>query len=231
MIECPDITQDEVSRLRSRGIEPSLNELAELIEWGRRVERPPLRTNPLLARAPVAVGCSGLLLPPLTVQAELWMDHALQWFTSRTHVYAIAMAAAIGNKAGAFDGLYRQADGVAAVSTWAKACPARYEELADAVDIILGNEPDPPKRNEDDASTDFGAIIADLAVGTGQTADYWLTRIGPEFRAAVTAVYRAAAMNSGSEFKSGGDDESINAMRGLLQTVGRIRERAAHGQT
>jgi len=224
-VTCPDITKSEVGMLRQDGIEPTLDELAELIELGRRVHEPPGRTNPLASRAHIRVGVSDLMLPPLSAQAMFWLDGNSEKFAT-LGAAMVCYAAANGRRECAFDELVTWRDIVARVRGWAACQTATNDELQDAAEILMG-EREPESAPEEDArGPGFPAIMAELANGSGQTVDYWLAHTSAEVLGGLEAIATARAAIAGVGGDTGDSDGDQQRMRDLMWCVERIRARA-----
>ena len=103
-MQCPELARSEIELLRADGIEPTLDELAELFELAKRVESPFARTNPIASRAPIAVGSSNLRLWPLSLRAEAWLEqHAAKLSTFGAAL--VGYAAAFGREPGTLESL------------------------------------------------------------------------------------------------------------------------------
>jgi len=158
MSHVPDIVAAEIEKLRAAGIEPTLEELAQLLYWGRRVENPAGEVSPLIEDAGIVVGRH--VLRPLSVQAEHWMSAVQQWMGNRLLPYAYAFAAEAGREVGAFDGLYNRRAAVDVVDAWRRRCAEPIEFIRNAVDRLIG-EPLPSDSVTVTETGDFSNAIAD----------------------------------------------------------------------
>lgn len=221
---CPDLARIEIETLRADGIEPTLDELTELIELGRRAECPHGRTNPVASRAPIRAGVDGPRLWPLTLQAEAWIEqHAGKLETLGAAL--VCYASAIGREPGAFDGLATWRDIGDAVREWAAGLTCTADDLADAADRLTGGQEPETAPGDPDARADIEDMLAALVVESGQPIEYWLAHTSAEFVAALDAVASKRAASAGMARKD--MDESAQAMRNLMWAAKRVRDRAA----
>jgi len=226
-MHCPEHAEAEILKLREAGIEPTLDELAELFELAKRVEEPFAETNPLASRAPLAVGTSGLYLYPLTLQATAWMELHCEAFADM-RILLVCYAAHVGRVPGAFDQLHGYKGILTAITDWGQTVTATATELASAEEILTGgNEPEhfaAPTQSETLTMCD---ILASLAVESGQPVEYWLTHTSEEMLAALNALARKQCAESGTGAPT--DPGAASRMQDLMWCVQRIRERAANG--
>lgn len=177
-LTCPEIVKETVSELRAKAIFPTLDQLAMLMELGRRIQEPSLRTCPYLEGEAIRAGDEGPLLRPLTIAGEYWFDQVCS-VTESDHYRGIAFcyASENGRKPGAFDGLDTPKNIIAELKRYAKGIKCTRAELEAAASRIIGDtnpgDTARAKRNPDE-SGDLGDMIAQLEAYTGQPRDYWM---------------------------------------------------------
>lgn len=224
MITCPDLAKAEIDRLRADSIEPTLDDIAALIHWAKRVERPRAGLSPLLERAPYRVG--NCKLYPLTVQAEEWIELVSEWFPASLSASLVAYAMAHGREEGAFDELTLRHKALRAVKAWRRKCTASQAEIAEAVETLIGDPP-PLKTegvgSESESLDSLTDLMAELLAGTGLPPSYWYTHTSDEMLGALRALHRRYAVSSGMGYDP--PDEAADALRSLALTAKAIRDR------
>lgn len=225
MERCPTSTASEVAALRVDGIEPTLDELARLFHWGALVECPSGRVGPQPEDAPVEVG--ELILWPLTMQAECWLDLVRGWLPPPLLTAAYGLAAERGRDAGAFDTLRARRAAVAAVSDWAATFTGTGPQLVRALErLVPAIRPTDAEPAADAEPPLLPAAIdtADLTAATGLPAEYWQTHTTRHYLAVMEAVHAERATTAGA---APDRDPSKEAYMQLLCVVAQIRKRAA----
>jgi len=221
---CPDIARHEIGKLRSDGIEPTLDELAEIIELGRRVENPRCNLSPMVEPEPLYL--ADRVLWPLTLQAEEWFATMGGSFAGEFGLCAVCYAAQHGRETGAFVPLYTMRAAMEAVRAWRAGCTATIEEVAEAAERLTGHAPrEESKRKPADA--DLGRILAELMAATGQPPEYWLVRTSVHMLDVLRAVLRREAAAVGQPARA--PDESREALRQMMLAIEAIRGRAGNG--
>ncbi|TSA40085.1 hypothetical protein D4Q85_00305 [bacterium] len=225
MTQCPHIAQAEVARLRAKGIEPTLDELACLFHWADRAEHPAGRLSPLLAGSPLEIG--GRLLWPLTLQAEQWLQWASDWIRADDMPVAVCYAAEHGRIVGHFDTLLRPNVAQSAITEWAAGCSVTRAEVEEAASSLMpSSEPlDAMTATDDAPRVDMADIYADLFGATGQPPEWWQTRTSAELMRQIRAVQRdrTEALGLGRAEQ----DQANHNMRQVLAVVAAIEERHA----
>lgn len=227
---CPSVAKTEIEDLIAQGYPPNLDEIAELIELGNRLELPHGRTNPLASRTPISVGTSGLLLPPLTLQAEMWLELYPEQLR-RLGAAMIGFASYHGGNAGAFEKLNTWRAIVEAVEAWESKLLCTAEELVCAADVLTGkNEPESAP-SDPDARANMADILAEVAVESGQPLEYWLTHTSGDLLRAMEAIGHKRAAAVGAEINEANED--AQRLRDVMWAAERVRERyrneAKHG--
>lgn len=235
-LTCPEMAKDIIASLRADGIEPTLDQIAELIELARRVQEPTRKTSPWYEGAPVRAGESGPILRPLTIQAVEWYDWAVSHFAAdETRGMAFCFAAERGHIAGAFDDLWTVAGAKRKLNEYARRLSCTRAELESAAMRVM-DESNPGDvlraRNDDgESSADFGDIMAKLEAVTGQPREYWITK--PRcyaMRVLRHAIESSSAAGVWGKEADGNDPDYIDACYNLQAAEILIREGAENGR-
>lgn len=224
-ISCPAVTATEVATLRAAGIEPTLDELTELIYWGQRVESPDHAGNVLLDLVPLSVGA--YQFPALTIQAQLWIELASAWFGQRLIPAAICYASLHGSTPGGLSHLLTQRAAVDAVTDWVAALALTQAQLDDAAARLLGPH-DPTAGHDEHGPTPtvtLADVLADLEVSTGRPAAEWLANTSDHLLRCLRALYaaRQQVAGNGTGHDEARKDESRDNMLRLCTVAERIR--------
>lgn len=235
MSKCPELAKEAVAELRADGIEPTLDDIAELIEAARKVEEPSRRTSPWFEGDPVRVGPNGPTLRPLSIQAEEWFDFAVSQFPDdKLRAAAFCYAAEHGATAGAFDVLWtrqtaetrlrRYMRGLACSPGALESAAARLMRNPSAGDIVRG-------RKESADAWDFGDVLAQLEAATGRPREYWMTQTARyAFRVLEHAIRHNMAGGAFTDAKADQEREYLRASFDFHAVTELIRERAANGR-
>lgn len=233
MLKCPELAKEAVAELRADGIEPTLDDIAELIDAARRVQEPSRRTSPWYEGDPVRVGPNGPTLRPLSIQAGEWFDFAVSVFSDdKLRGAAFCFAAEHGATEGAFDGLWNRQSaetrlvkyrrGLACAAGALESAAERVMDKTSAGDIVRA-------RKDDGDAWDFGDVLAKIEAITGRPRAYWMTqtrRYAFRVMEHATRYNMAGGMFAGSAPDS--DPEYLKASFDFQAVVELIRERSAH---
>lgn len=223
MGHCPDITRAEVAKLREAGIEPTLDELAELVLLGKRVENP--RCNLPVTVEPEPLYLADRVLWPLTLQAEEWLAVMGPQFAGVPGLCAVCYAAEHSRETGAFSELYTIGAAAEAVRQWRRSCGATAEEIAAAAERLVGEPSRPEPQPRGSETPDLSRVLADLFAATGQPPEYWLTRCSQHMLDVLRAVMRRDLAAMGDPRRA--PDDSGAALRAFGLAVDAVRKRAA----
>ena len=203
MINCPDITKAELKKLRTDGIEPTLDELTTLIMAGRAIESPRPPMIPAVTVPPVAV-CEGVIMWPLTLQAALWHNHALDWWRgTMEQVGGYGYALCHGRIKHHFDALYDETAARLAVDCWLRRLSITLEELSMCIMSVSPEAVVDVPLNENSKKAEWGDILAELEASTGEPIDYWLTNTSDYALSVLEKTYKVRAQASGAQWKEG----------------------------
>lgn len=229
------MAKEAIRELRADGIEPTLDDIAELIDAARKVQEPSRRTSPWYEGDPIRVGPQGPTLRPMTIQAEEWFDFAVSQFADdKLRGAAFLYACEHGATAGAFDALWTRQTAETRLRKYIRAFPcargamesaaARLMDKAIAGDIMRA-------RKDDGEAWDFGDVLARIEAVTGKPRSYWMTQTR---RYAFRVLEHATRYNMGggafAKSPEGIDPEYEKASYDFNATVELIRERSEHGR-
>lgn len=229
------MAKEAVEELRADGIEPTLDDITDLIDAARKVQEPSRRTSPWYEGDPVRVGPNGPTLRPLSIQAEEWFDFVVSVLANdKLRAAAFCYASEHGATAGAFDGLWTRQTaetrlvkyrrGLACTAGALESAAARVMDKTSAGDIIRA-------RKDDGGAWGFGDVLAKIEAITGRPRAYWMTqtrRYAFRVMEHATRYNMAGGMFSGSAPDS--DPEYLKASFDFQAVVELIRERNAHGR-
>jgi len=236
-LTCPEIAKEIIASLRADNIEPTLDQIAELIELARRVQEPARKTSPWYEGTPVRAGENGPTLRPLTIQAEEWFDWAVSAFADdKLRGVAFCLASERGRMEGAFEGLWAVAPAKRAIAEYSRTLACTRAELESAAMRIM-DETNPGdvirSRNaagDEAQGYDYGDLIAKLAAITGQPREYWLAQSRTyAFRVLQHAVNFAAQSGGLGAEKPQQDPDYLRASFDLQAAEVLIREGAKNG--
>lgn len=179
MLQCPSNTVDAIEKMRSAGLNPTLDHIALLIELGRRVQNPPHRTQGYLEGVGVRAGTRGPRLLPLSIEGGLWFDWATSALSGDNEkTYALALACD-PTRAGTLSDLYELSRARHAVNEYAKALACSPDELESALIRIMDEStPGDELRAERESNLDFDMAdtVAHMVSVTGLPSEYWYTK-------------------------------------------------------
>lgn len=136
------VAKNGIERLRRQGIEPDLDDIACLHDYGTRLEHPPGAPSLSVLGDPVKVG--NVILWPWSIGAERWFrERAQRWFSAipEMELYAMAFSFAMSRRPEVLVNLIDARAAAEAIRTWILSASATRQELIDAMDKLL---PDPP---------------------------------------------------------------------------------------
>jgi hypothetical protein len=226
MRECPAIAAAEIERLRSNGIQPTLDEMAWLMSLGERVESPPAATNPLLGAVPVVAGCEPFFR--LTCQARWWLSLAREWFAGVAIAHALGYAYRHGRTPGAFDALVTPAAAQRAVAEWRRRLPITDDELMDAIDRLVDNDA-PARPGEEPSEENHAQRVAQAEAISGIPVDAWKLRTQDELYAVIIEGLRLAGQYGGGDTTDAAR-HSESALVDLMVAAAEIEKRHRDGK-
>lgn len=181
---CPDIAKGEIADLRAKGLEPSLDQIATLINLARKIAEPDYRTAEYLSHVGMRAGDSQHVLRPLTIRSGIWYSWIVDQLTEDTMcMYACAFAMEHGaNPDVDFKPLFDFGKAVDAITNYATSCTATVAELKSAI-ARCGSDPDEwygrdarAKLDGDQSGDGYEDTIARLVAATGLPDTYWEQR-------------------------------------------------------
>ena len=206
MLACPSNAAEAINELRAEGLNPSLDNLALLIELGRRVQNPPHRTQQYLEGVGVRAGTRGPRFLPLSIEGGLWFDwatHSLSGDNEKTYALAMACDPAL---AGGFNDLYEVGRAKAAVHDYAAALSCNMEELESALVRIMDEAtPGDELRAERESGTTFDVsdTVAQMVAATGLPAEHWYSKpLGHALKVLTHAMEMRVSIMGGSDSRS-----------------------------
>lgn len=156
------------------------DELEALVFACKRVDNPYSEINAELMEQPIHV-CKGVWMWPLTAGAAVWLtEYASKWWKPTSTMYRWAQAYALvnGRNEGAFLSLDTKWRARAAILKTALSFGCHVGELNAAIDRAYGIDPYHQSKKkstvEEDAETDFAALVARLEVSSGIPSTQWL---------------------------------------------------------
>lgn len=161
------------------------DEIEALVLACRRVDSPYSDVNAELIGRPVRVA-RGIYLWPVTAGAQVWLsEFAARWWPESTSMFAWARVYALAHARtpGAFSSLTTHSRARLAVLATALRLACHGRELARAVALCYGSDPEVQSAACDGrlsgglsprAQTDFAALVARLEVASGIPAADWL---------------------------------------------------------
>jgi len=138
-----------VDRLRGQGIEPDADDIAAIHELGKRLENPEGLPGLSVLGNPIRAG--NCTLWPWSIGAERWYyRRALPWFEDLPEVqlYAIAFSLYYSHKPEVLVDIVDMKEAKKAIQLWASHCGATRNELASAIDKLMPDDIDPPKKED-----------------------------------------------------------------------------------
>ena len=219
-----ELARAEIAALTAEGITPTWDEAVQLNDLAADVELAG-RTDPAGAGSPVRAG--NCIFWPFTLASGEWFARAVRTniFTTRDGSRnALAFALCNGRTPEVFADLITADDCRAAVNRWvlrAGVTAAEREEAIVRVVPEIGNPHTTSKAGTDGADTADG-IIAELVVGSGLPADYWLGQLQSHAVKCLRAISRQSAAGAGL----GADDETAyrQANAKLMIVADKIRK-------
>ncbi|MGB1650253.1 MAG: hypothetical protein ACPHEP_04445 [Acidimicrobiales bacterium] len=175
---CPDMAADAINRLREKGLEPSLDHIATLIELAKRIQEPSYRTFPWLSYHGVQVGESSRRLRPLTIKSGIWFDYIVDHLVGEERHIACAIAMEFGHDPEFdFRELFDTQKARNAIAKYKTGLEFTFDELEDAIlrctDESL--EADRMSASTNTKNTDIENTIAQLVAMTGIEEEHWMS--------------------------------------------------------
>jgi hypothetical protein len=213
----------------------SADELEALVFACKRVDNPFSEINAELMEQPIHV-CKGVWMWPLTAGAAVWLtEYASKWWKSTSTMYRWAQAYALvhGRDEEAFVSLITKWKARAAILKTALSFCCHAGELNAAIDRAYGVDPyhQPRKKSkvEEEAETDFAALVARLEVASGIPSSQWLwgRSLASMMKSYVELSTLAAAAMVGEKNHLHMElDEAIENLARICAKIGeRLRER------
>lgn len=188
--------------LRGLGIEPTPDEIVWLHELGKRVADVMGEVDRDLLALPFRAG--NVLLYPITIAAEIWLDGVASRCLPETAEYNNAMlyALAHGKQETAFDGLHDAPSIRAAVRTWLRTVTATRAELIHAASKALRLEDSVPNHDRPGLTDDkvtWAEYLSRVQEEVGGDLKDWLWKTSACGVAALlrASVLRRCETNSG----------------------------------
>ena len=178
---CPDMAADAINRLREKGLEPTLDHIATLIELARRIQEPETKTYTWMSYVGVQVGVSRRRFRPVTIKSGMWFDWVINNISDPALItFATGMAMEYGHdKDYDFSKLYTIESAIDAIREYAERLDVNEFELSDAIerctDETLHGDTLLAERREASKSIDIEDTIAYLVAATGQPAEVWMS--------------------------------------------------------
>ena len=201
-----------LERLKSqRGIsiaDFTADELVDFVRAAEKVENPFADVNADAVGLPVKV-CEGVYFWRLTVGASIWLDtYAEKWWPTTSERYRLALVYALihARDREAFLSLDTEAKAAKAIRETMARVMATPEEVAFAMDIILGLKADTRDKKSEIAvaAKDWAAMIRRLETQSGIKADEWLWGKSADY-----AVKAYLDLNYFADVYSGGKPERM----------------------
>ena len=228
------VLQSELEKLKARGVsigDLRADELERLVHACDRMERPFGDINADAAGLPVQVG-EGVSLWRLSIGALVWLEeYAGKWWADmpRRYFWALVYASRHGRERDAFVRLRNEEDAERAITEDALTMAAREDEVADALDEVLGlKDKDGKARGAEGVEApDWASIIARLESQSGIPADTWAWDRSCDYALRCYAdLSRFAAASEGRKAPRRKDDLD-RATIALARTTAGIVERVA----
>ena len=235
---CPDVSKAEITSLRSDGIEPTLDDIAQLIALGREVEA---RDGFCASVFDVPVMCRDAELYPITLQAERWLAKVRPIMGDSAYLHSIGYACAVGRNPCAFRSVSTAKNAIDAVEAWANEYPVGREELADAIAHCLEaddpiqvleeieDEKQAPELRKPHNPTVLDRLLEDIACEYGWDARDLTCHAMPEIMRMADALQRRRTALAGAGGAEAQDSAQATAFRRLLCAAELIRRREADG--
>jgi hypothetical protein len=219
MRRVPDIASVEIASLRKAGITVSDDDVVWLSCLAHAVENPTAKTRETAGFERLVRMSDGTVLAPLTVAASRWLEQYGCIFADVMDLFSVAYAMVRTHDFSLSQSARQVVD---SVTEWAGALRVSPNELAIAVDRLLSS--DEPIPIEKPKPVDLDRVIAKLAAGTGQPAEYWQAKTWAEIETAHGGLYDHASMIA--EYKDSPEAaESKAALKRLAAALREVRDR------
>jgi hypothetical protein len=178
MYDCPTLAKDEIELLRARGLEPTLDHIAEIIDLARKVQEPEDCTFPYLSHHGVEVGSSGRFFKPMTIGSGLWYEKiSMKLDKPYLITGALYMAMEHGHDESVdFSKLFSASAAGRAIEEYLKGATFTIEEASDAVDRLVATVCIADRKSDDKSSEDIEDFIAQMVALSGLPDTYWMHR-------------------------------------------------------
>lgn len=178
----PPLALKHIADLKSKGIEPTIEEAIWLVALCERVLCPVSGERSDLCGMPVRVGISDVWLWPLTIGASVWLlDYCLTWWSSDKDRDRLTMATffALANgrdRTAIQQASYSREVAEDIVGEWALSLNCTRDELEEAADLVL---PKPAVQPDDGQKRqmDWDAICGEIEAACGIPADHWVWEV------------------------------------------------------
>ena len=181
-ISCPEMAARAIEELRAKNLEPTLDQIASLIELARRVQEPEYRTFPWLSYHGIRAGNSCHVFRPLTIKSGMWFDFISDHLHSDDlNRLATAYAMEHGNDESVdFLPLYNPVVATQRLTEYGARLSCNIDELEDALmrcmDEITEGDRLNAKNSTGSEAVDKENTIAQLVAITGLDESYWLSK-------------------------------------------------------
>lgn len=179
-LECPQMAVEAITRLREKGLEPTLDHISAIIFLARKIQEPEYRTFPWLSHHGVQIGESSRRLRPFTIKSGTWYDHvSARFLTGEQSVYACALAMEYGHDADYdFTEIWDMKSAKSAIAEYIKHMEFTKSELEDAIDRIMPVmlEGDRMRAEKNSAPISRESMVARLVAMSGQPEEYWWSK-------------------------------------------------------
>lgn len=232
--ECPQLAADAIQGLEDQGLHPSLDDISELIELAKRVEKPDHQTDYTLSYAGVRVGNSHHFLRPLSIKAGIWFDFIMDRLSSHESVLACAFAMERGHlESEDFSEPFNLDKAREKIASYQMSLSCNMHELEEAIDRCTTDYTEGDAVRADRGGGEGKGvqdIILQLVSVTSQTEDYWLSKTPSYAMQVLEHAYRFSASAFGAA--SNNDHSYMRASFDFNCTVARIEREliAASGE-
>ena len=241
MLICPENAKQAIHDLTEEGLHPDLDQIAMLIELGRRVENPSHRTPSHLEGVGVRCGTRGPRLTPLTIEDGQWFDWATGVLTGDAmRNTALAFACDPANS-GTFGDLYELAIARKALKQYRKKLACNQSELESALTRLMdeetpGDRAQARRRKEfpelESNTMDISEAVAQMVSVIGLPDSYWYSRpLIHGMRVLTHAIESQSAMFGGSGDGMSTDEKRVNFdFLAAIEEIGRDLRTLKNGE-
>jgi len=221
-----ELAEAEINDLRSRGIEPTLNEMIWINDLARDVVAKGRRSRNM--GVPFRAG--NVWLWPFTIQGQEWYSVAMNWSEADTEFSTLVLAYALahGRNPEAFSFIYEYNEAKKAISAWKEKLGCTYGELCEAVIEVLPDndtiELSSDEEAEERASTEWNDLVAWLCKEVGETREFWRSSVSVDY--VMTQIKVISDQASATSDRIGANEPYVKATKQLGRALISIKERA-----